>query len=156
MKSGDLARLLQPSALIMLGGIVVSVYIQLHFLNLGMRYYDVLLILPIQQAFIVVGSAMNGLLFFHEYADFSLVQAVAFPTGVLITSAGVLLLTHQYKATGSRTPRPTGSSSRAPMIADSSRGPPADTPEVGRHEEHKGLMVGKHRSSGDIRSAANA
>ena len=41
MQSGHLMRLLQPSALIMIAGIFISGWIQLHFLNLGMRHYDV-------------------------------------------------------------------------------------------------------------------
>ena len=81
IQSRQIQLLLQPSALVMVGGMVGSIMIQITFLNNGLRYYDVLLILPLQQAFLVISSALNGILFFHEYADFSAVQTIAFPAG---------------------------------------------------------------------------
>jgi hypothetical protein len=52
----------------------------------------VLLVLPIQQGFLVISSAINGCIFFNEYTDFNAVSWVAFPAGIAITLAGVGVL----------------------------------------------------------------
>ena len=65
-------QLLHPWALVFLVGTAASVAIQLHFLNAGIRHFDILLVFPIHQAFLLLASALNGMLFFREFVDFKL------------------------------------------------------------------------------------
>ena len=51
--------------------LALCMVIQLQYLNSGLRMFDLLLIQPIYQASWITGTALNGLLFFQEYADFS-------------------------------------------------------------------------------------
>jgi hypothetical protein len=60
---------------------------QLQYLNAGFRLFDLLLIQPIYQASWITGTALNGLLFFQEYVDFTytqwiMVSAVTIPVKI--------------------------------------------------------------------------
>ena len=74
-------------------------YIQLKFLNNGMRHFDVLFVLPIYQAFWITGATINGILFFEEYNNFCPAQYYMFPIGCVLTVGGVAALALKYEQT---------------------------------------------------------
>ena len=49
----------------MVAGLAVCMFIQLKFLNNGLRLFDILFMLPIYQAFWITGATVNGILFFE-------------------------------------------------------------------------------------------
>jgi hypothetical protein len=55
----------------MAGALGLCMFVQLKFLNQGLRFFDVLFVLPVYQAFWIAGATMNGILFFEEYNNFS-------------------------------------------------------------------------------------
>ena len=80
-------------------GLALCMYIQLKFLNNGMRHFDVLFVLPIYQAFWITGATINGILFFEEYNNFCPAQYYMFPIGCVLTVGGVAALALKYEQT---------------------------------------------------------
>ena len=78
-------------------GLALCMYIQLKFLNNGMRHFDVLFVLPIYQAFWITGATINGILFFEEYNNFTDMQYIMFPVGCVMTIAGVAALALKFQ-----------------------------------------------------------
>lgn len=72
-------------------------FIQLKFLNNGLQRFDVLFVLPIYQAFWIIGAAVNGMLFFEEYLNFSAIQYLMFPAGCICTISGVAMLSCNFE-----------------------------------------------------------
>ena len=70
---------------------LMMMVIQLQYLNSGLRMFDLLLIQPIYQASWITGTALNGLLFFQEYLDFSREQWVMVSSISLPITLGVHL-----------------------------------------------------------------
>eukprot|EP01051_Picozoa_sp_SAG22_P018168 SAG22_NODE_2981_length_2054_cov_1.827621_3_plen_288_part_01 len=116
---------------------------QLNFLNGAMRRFDVLYVLPVYQSFWITGATVNGMLFFHEYANFGEQQWVLFPVGVACTVSGIAALTSKFKQSGSaRAPLPVdgddgggGGGDRKEGAADEERRRPTTAPDEPDDEE---------------------
>lgn len=76
-------------------GLGVTIFLQIRWLNSGLRMFSALMIVPIFQSFWILVSVISGIVFFGEYSDIfgSPVNGVFFPLGLLITIAGVYYLT---------------------------------------------------------------
>lgn len=81
-------------------GLFMCMFIQLKYLNQGLRLFDVLFVLPIYQAFWIFGATVNGILFFEEYNNFTDLQFVMFPVGCILTVTGVAMLSLKFKQSG--------------------------------------------------------
>eukprot|EP01006_Ploeotia_vitrea_P045567 TRINITY_DN66953_c8_g2_i3.p1 TRINITY_DN66953_c8_g2~~TRINITY_DN66953_c8_g2_i3.p1 ORF type:complete len:651 (+),score=298.78 TRINITY_DN66953_c8_g2_i3:176-2128(+) len=99
-----------PSTWVICGGALVSGATQIHWINLGLKKFDQLVVVP---AFFVVYttfSIIGGAVFFEELAHFSTTEWVLFPVGTCITFCGVYLLSTSSKVESGGTGR--GISSR--------------------------------------------
>lgn len=70
---------------------------QVHYLNKGLQMFDALFIVPIYQTFWIVGNVFGGIMYYQEYRDFSLTDAIMFPLGISITLGGMGILATQSK-----------------------------------------------------------
>ena len=75
----------------------LSVTLQIHYLNEGLRLFTASFIIPVYQSFWVITSVLSGMVFFGEYKgvmdEWS--SAVGFPVGVMIVVAGVYVLSQR-------------------------------------------------------------
>lgn len=65
---------------------------QITWLNKGLAQYDAVLALPLYNACYMILSTTLGAIYYNEFENFSAVQAVFFPLGILMTVAGILTL----------------------------------------------------------------
>ncbi|RHZ29050.1 hypothetical protein DYB26_014476, partial [Aphanomyces astaci] len=72
--------------------LVLAISLQTHCLSLGLKYFDALYIVPVFQCFFITFSVIGGAVYFEEFKDFTMTQWIVFPIGVLITIAGVVVL----------------------------------------------------------------
>jgi hypothetical protein len=70
----------------------ITVVCQLHFFALALSLFDAMYCVPIFQCFFISISTISGALFFDEFSQFSQLQSVMFPIGLLITFLGVKIL----------------------------------------------------------------
>ncbi|KAF0688255.1 Aste57867_20125 [Aphanomyces stellatus] len=73
-------------------GMVLTISLQTHCLSLGLKYFDALYIVPVFQCFFISFSVIGGAVYFQEFKNFDTTQWIVFPVGVLITIAGVIVL----------------------------------------------------------------
>eukprot|EP00475_Leptophrys_vorax_P043001 TRINITY_DN8143_c0_g1_i1.p1 TRINITY_DN8143_c0_g1~~TRINITY_DN8143_c0_g1_i1.p1 ORF type:complete len:394 (-),score=74.15 TRINITY_DN8143_c0_g1_i1:101-1282(-) len=62
---------------------------QVHVLNLGLKYFDQLVIIPTFSVALEIFSIAISIVFFKEASRFDPVQAVVFPLAILVTCTGV-------------------------------------------------------------------
>jgi uncharacterized membrane protein len=74
---------------------VATIFLQLKFLNEGLRHFDALYIVPVFQSFWILISVIAGLVFFGEYREMTQHQMVMFPIGIFITISGVYYLSQR-------------------------------------------------------------
>eukprot|EP00658_Telonema_sp_P-2_P067814 TRINITY_DN56749_c0_g1_i1.p1 TRINITY_DN56749_c0_g1~~TRINITY_DN56749_c0_g1_i1.p1 ORF type:complete len:127 (-),score=30.25 TRINITY_DN56749_c0_g1_i1:200-580(-) len=89
--------------------------IQIHYLNLGIERFEVLLVVPVYMGFWIIFTALAGLLTYREYDGFDVVEAILFPLGVLITLCGVYLMSLRPSA---YTALPQNESESSSMVYD--------------------------------------
>jgi len=82
-----------------------SIFLQIKFLNEGLREFNVLNIVPVFQSFWISVSVISGLIFFEECLRMSTVSCALFPLGVLLTTTGVYYLSSGVQEP-SGTPKP--------------------------------------------------
>ena len=78
-------------------GMGLCVYFQLNFLNEGLRYFDVLLLLPVYQGFWITGATANGMIYFEEYINFTALQYIMFCLGCGMVIGGIVVLAMKYQ-----------------------------------------------------------
>ncbi|CAK4607863.1 unnamed protein product [Aphanomyces euteiches] len=94
--------------------LVLTISLQTHCLSLGLKYFDALYIVPVFQCFFIMFSVISGAVYFEEFKNFSTTQWIVFPIGVLITIAGVIVLSSremEHDAGAPVDPLPPASSS---------------------------------------------
>lgn len=76
-------------------GLGTTIFLQIRWLNSGLRLFSALLIVPIFQSFWILVSVIAGMIFFGEYEGVfgKAINAVFFPLGLLLTICGVYFLT---------------------------------------------------------------
>jgi hypothetical protein len=76
-------------------GMFGSIYLQIKWLNSGLRLFTALYIVPVFQSFWILISVIGGIVFYGEYKgvfnDF--VSSMCFPLGIGLTIVGVYVLT---------------------------------------------------------------
>jgi len=80
---------------------------QLHFLAVGLSFYDAMLVVPIFQCFFISVSTLGGAAYFKEFGSFTTIQCIMFPLGFLATLIGVYILSSR-KTKKERTGGQTG------------------------------------------------
>jgi len=73
-------------------GMGMTVFCQLHFLAIALNYFDATYVIPVFQCFFITVSTLGGALYFREVYNFSAGETFAFISGLLITLAGVAVL----------------------------------------------------------------
>lgn len=69
---------------------------QMHFLNLGMKYGDAVIVIPSYMALSMLGQMVfGGLIFFHEFRNFTTMDQIRFWPGVAFVLIGVAALASQ-------------------------------------------------------------
>lgn len=95
--SGDSVLLLHWQSYCIFALLSLSVVVQIHYLNEGLRQFTSTYIIPVYQSFWILTSTVSGLIFFTEYRGVfdEPATAIGFPVGVLITVAGVYVLSQR-------------------------------------------------------------
>jgi len=80
--------------------LTLTVTFQIHYLNEGLRLFASSSVIPIYQAFWILGSVTAGMIFFGEYKGVTdqWSTAIGFPVGVLVVVAGVYVLSQRGAA----------------------------------------------------------
>ena len=69
-----------------------SIFLQIKYLNEGLRRFSSTYSIPTFQAFWILISVVSGLIFYKEYIGFQPIEAALFSLGVLVTVVGVVML----------------------------------------------------------------
>jgi len=84
-------------------GIAGSISGQQHYMARGLQLFDSLLVVPVFSAIFMAATIVSGGIYFQEFAGFTATQAMGFPCGVLLTLAGVYVLSGRA-ASGKKAP----------------------------------------------------
>jgi hypothetical protein len=95
-----------PGAYAIFGSLAGCIVLQIYYLNQGLARFESLYNVPVFTTTFIVGTVLGGGIFYGEFSDFSVKQAILFPFGVALCVSGVFLLVWQ-------TPAATSSSSSA-------------------------------------------
>lgn len=74
---------------------ILSVFLQIHWLAKGLERFDAVFVVPIFQCFFITVSIVGGGVYFDEFGDMSAFQFSMFLLGVIITLAGVYLMSRR-------------------------------------------------------------
>lgn len=79
---------------------IVSVFVAMagsnvHFLNMGLRSGDALVVVPVYYTLNLVLCAVSGIVYFNELSKFDPLQAALFLVGIAITCTGVFVLAYR-------------------------------------------------------------
>merc|ERR1740133_230430 len=69
-----------------------TLVLQMRFLNLGLKYHDTMIVVPVYQTWWILGGIIGGGTYFKEFDGMSTLNIVLFVSGVLMTIFGVQLL----------------------------------------------------------------
>lgn len=84
---------------LLIAGTGVSIVGQQHYMARGLQMFDSLLVVPVFSAIFMAATIVSGGIYFKEFEGFTAQQAMGFPCGVLLTLAGVYVLSgRQAKA----------------------------------------------------------
>jgi drug/metabolite transporter (DMT)-like permease len=96
--SGDF-QFHKPVSWVILAAMLCCIFSQLHWMAKGLEQFDALYIVPVFQCFFITVAILGGGVYFEELSNFDTLQAVMFPTGVLLTIIGVFILTQRDDST---------------------------------------------------------
>jgi len=80
---------------------VATLLSQIKFLNIGLKYHDAMVVVPIYQTFWILGGIFGGTVYFREFDRLPGLSIFFFIFGVVITLGGVYLLTY-YRINSSK------------------------------------------------------
>lgn len=72
--------------------LVCTLLMQMHFLNVGLAAFEVMLFFPLYQSAWIIFVALGGIVTYQEYKSFTIYDALLFPLGMVITLRGVYML----------------------------------------------------------------
>jgi len=72
--------------------LVASIVLQIYWLNQGLARFESLYNVPIFTTTWIVGTVLGGGVFYGEFSDFSVAQALLFPLGIFLCCLGVFFL----------------------------------------------------------------
>jgi hypothetical protein len=100
---------------------LVFCVLQLANINQGLRRYSAIMFLPMYNTCFVLLAGYTGALMYREFAKYSTLQWVLFPTGVSITLCGILIMTRKDPAAKESeqrvSPSPLASVSPSPLAS---------------------------------------
>lgn len=83
-----------PSYLV-LAAMFGSIFLQIHYLNEGLRRFSSTYSIPVFQAFWILVSVVSGLIYYREWQGLDTVSCVMFTLGVCVTVSGVVMLSRR-------------------------------------------------------------
>merc|ERR1711881_20036 len=92
MMAGGAIMFLHIETYMIIGGLSVSIYFQLKWMNEALQKFDSLYVVPTFQAFWNSVSTIAGLIFFQEYQDMTATATLMFPLGMAIQFIGMFVL----------------------------------------------------------------
>jgi hypothetical protein len=78
---------------------LLTIFTQIHFYAKGLRNFDAIFVVPVFQSAFIVGAILVGATYFKEFSNFSTLQVIFFPTGIVIVILGVMLLAQRKMST---------------------------------------------------------
>jgi len=84
--------LLYPGTYFVVFMLVFCIVLQLFFLNKGLSRFESLYNVPVFTSTWIVGTVLGGGVFYGEFSQFSVTQAILFPFGIILCVGGVLFL----------------------------------------------------------------
>jgi hypothetical protein len=93
-----------------------TITLQIYWLNCGLARWDALYNVPIFSSFWILCTVIGGGVFYDEFADFSALQGLLFPLGVLLAIAGVYWLSQREANEGDSPVDDTGWSGRTKLL----------------------------------------
>jgi hypothetical protein len=89
---------------VILCGMFLTIYFQIRWLNSGLKTFESLFIVPVFQSFWILISVVAGMIFFGEYKHVfnEPNSSIFFPIGVIITIAGVYVLSQRGGGGGAK------------------------------------------------------
>lgn len=85
-------QMVYPLTYVFLLCMLTCIFCQLHFLALGLKYFDALYVVPVFQVFFISCSTLGGAAYFSEFSRFTELQMIFYPVGVGSTLTGVYIL----------------------------------------------------------------
>ena len=85
-----------PVVLLVLACVLYTADTQLHFLNLAIRFYDQLEVVPIYQTFLLFSWSSMGLVMFNEYRFYSTMGILGIFGAAVLCLLGVKALTAKH------------------------------------------------------------
>ena len=79
----------------LLTGMLVTIFLQIRWLNTGLQHFDALYIVPVFQAFWIGFSVIAGMIVYRESEEMSWLQLSIFGVGISITLVGVYSLSQR-------------------------------------------------------------
>ena len=80
---------------------LTAIWMQIFFLNIALKRYDAMLVVPVYQSLWIIVAVIGGGVFFEDFKSFETYQWICFPIGVIICIAGVFLLAENRKKVNS-------------------------------------------------------
>jgi hypothetical protein len=93
-------QMIYPLTYVFLACMLFCIFSQLHFLALGLSFFDALYVVPVFQCFFISVSTLGGAAYFGEFARFELLQIIFFPIGITSTLTGVYILSSREMKKG--------------------------------------------------------
>jgi len=72
--------------------LIFCLLIQIHYLNVGLELFEVMLYFPLYQSAWILFVALGGIVTYQEYSRFTVLNALLFPLGMMITFGGLYML----------------------------------------------------------------
>jgi len=77
---------------VIFGALAGTIVAQIYWLNIGLARFESLYNVPVFTSVWIVGTVLGGGVFFGEFSDFTVQQAILFPLGIALCVSGVFLL----------------------------------------------------------------
>lgn len=82
--------------LVFVSGTIVA---QLHFLNLGLKFYRSLEVIPIYQCTVILGNLICGGIVFKEFLNYTTWELESIFIGTLICLSGIMIILEKHNYT---------------------------------------------------------
>jgi hypothetical protein len=81
-----------PGTYMVVFSLVACIFLQIYWLNQGLARFESLYNVPIFTSTWIVGTVLGGGIFYGEFSQFSVAQAILFPLGIILCCVGVFFL----------------------------------------------------------------
>jgi len=126
---------------------ILSIFLQIHWLAKGLEQFDAVFVVPVFQCFFITVSIVGGGVYLDEFGDMSAVQFSMFLLGVVPILAGVFLMSRREMMDEPNNNSDAASSSLSPSREDVEYGQPTDLDDTDPHEQ---IVLMKLRIDQDV------